>query len=121
MRIKLDENMPFRLVESLAQLGHQTDTVENEGLVGGLDPQVWEAAQRHERFFITQDLHFSDVRQFEPGSHHGLLLLRLHKPGRNALLQRVQSLFQAENVEDWRGCFVVVTDSKIRVRSPKRT
>jgi hypothetical protein len=34
-------------------------------------------AQRAGRFLVTQDLDFSDVRRFEPGSHHGLLLVRL--------------------------------------------
>ena len=34
MKIKLDENLPFRLVEILSQLGHETDTISQEGLKG---------------------------------------------------------------------------------------
>jgi predicted nuclease of predicted toxin-antitoxin system len=77
---------------------------------------VWKAAQRGGRFLITQDLDFSDIRRFRPGTHHGLLLVRLRVPGRTALVRRVQSLFEEEDVERWRGCFVVVTDTKLRVR-----
>lgn len=118
MKIKLDENLPGRLAHALEQLGHDTDTILQEGLSGRNDPQVWEAAQEAERFFITQDLDFSDIRSFLPGTHHGILLVRLRDPGRNALLKRVQNLFQTEAVENWKRCFVVVTDRKLRIRHP---
>lgn len=122
MKVKLDENLPARLARALADLGHDTNTVPQEGLGGKDDATVWGAAQTAERFFITQDLNFADIRHFLPGSHRGLLLVRLRDPGRDALFQRVRALFQTEAVESWRGCFVVVTDHKIRVRHPaKRT
>ena len=41
-------------------------------------------------------------------------------PGRNALLNRIQTIFRIEEIERWQGCFVVVTDHKIRVRYPKK-
>ncbi len=120
MRIKLDENLPLRLTHILCQQGHETDTVPQEGLAGEDDAHVWQAAQTTGRFFITQDLDFSDVRRFVPGAHHGLLLVRLRDPGRNALVRRVRSLFQTENVEAWKQCFVVATEHKVRVRAPKK-
>lgn len=120
MRIKLDENLPLRLAHILSQQGHETDTVPQEGLAGQDDAHVWQAAQLAGRFFITQDLDFSDVRRFAPGTHHGLLLVRLRDPGRKALVRRVRSLFQTENVEAWKQCFVVATEHKIRVRAPRQ-
>ena len=119
MKIKLDENLPFRLVGILSELGHEIDTIPREGLKGCNDEQVWEAAQRSGRFLITQDLNFSNINLFEPGTHYGLLLIRLRGPGRNALLKRIQTIFQSEEVERWQGCFVVITEHKIRVRPPK--
>ena len=119
MKAKLDENLPARLVRALADLGHDADTVFQEGLSGRDDEVVWDATQAAGRFFITQDLNFADVRRFLPGSHHGLLLIRLRDPGREALFRRVHSLFQTESVEEWHRCFVVVTDHKIRVRAPR--
>ncbi len=119
MKIKLDENLPFRLVSILSKLGHAIDTVPQEGLKGYNDERIWEAAQRSGCFLITQDLNFSNINLFKPGTHYGILLVRLRDPGRNALLNRVQRIFQTEEVERWQGCFVVVTDHKIRIRSPK--
>ena len=58
------------------------------------------------------------MRQFEPGTHHGLMLLRLKVPGRKALGDRVRLLFQTEDVESWARCLVIVTPRKTRVRRP---
>ena len=118
MNIKLDENLPERLVAVLGGLGHDVDTVRSEQLAGYDDADVWSAAQSAGRFLITQDLDFSDLRRYTPGTHAGLLLLRLAKPGRDALLERVSMLFATEPVDEWRRCLVVATDRKVRVKRP---
>jgi predicted nuclease of predicted toxin-antitoxin system len=87
MKIKLDENIPAGVAGILNGLGHDTDTVPQERLAGRDGRIVWEAAQQSERFLITQDLDFSDLRRFVPGSHHGLLLIRLRRPGPRRLTQ----------------------------------
>jgi predicted nuclease of predicted toxin-antitoxin system len=118
MKLKLDENLPESLVAKLAALGHDVDNVRQEGLIGRDDPDIWIAAQQEGRFLLTQDLDFSDVRQFQPGSHHGLLLIRLPESGQLALSRRIVDTFQREDVESWSGCFVVLSDHKLRVRRP---
>lgn len=82
MKIKLDENLPFGLATILKDLGHDVDTVNDERLIGHVDEDIWDAAQKESRFLITQDLDFSDSRRFAPGSHHGILLIRLRSPNR---------------------------------------
>lgn len=118
MRIKLDENLPATLAEELRKLGYDTHTVHDEGLAGSIDPDIWAAAQSEGRFLITQDLDFSDSRQFVPGTHAGILLVRLRSPGRVALTQTVTRLFATEDVVGWDGCFVVATERKLRVHKP---
>ena len=118
LRIKLDENLPEALVPVLAELGHETDTVPQENLAGQADETVWDAAQQAGRFLITQDLDFSNSHKFVPGTHQGILLLRLRDPGRLALLQIVEMLFNTEPVDSWRGCLVVATERKLRVLRP---
>jgi predicted nuclease of predicted toxin-antitoxin system len=119
MKIKLDENMPLRLAQILSRYGHQTDTVPQEGLTGREDAEIWETAQQAGCFLITQDLDFSDIRRFTPGTHHGLLLVRLREPGRDALVRKVDEIYQTEAVASWQGCSVIVTERKIRVRRPE--
>jgi predicted nuclease of predicted toxin-antitoxin system len=106
VNIKLDENLPERLVSELWALGHVVDTVRTEHLAGRDDTDIWQAAQSVDRFLITQDLDFSDVRRYTPGTHAGLLLVRLVRPGRDALGARVTMLFATEPVDHWRGCLL---------------
>jgi predicted nuclease of predicted toxin-antitoxin system len=77
VKIKLDENLPDRLVTVFTGLGHDVDTIHAEHLIGRADSEVWSAVQAAQRFLITQDLDFSDMPRFTPGTHAGLLLVRL--------------------------------------------
>jgi predicted nuclease of predicted toxin-antitoxin system len=119
MKIKLDENLPLRLANSLRELGHDVHTLHDEMLLGHTDKDVWETTQKESRFLITQDMDFSDLRQFTPGSHYGILLVRLRSPNGRDLIDRIGGLFQDENVGEWAGCFVVATERKIRVLRPE--
>ncbi|MEP7366444.1 MAG: DUF5615 family PIN-like protein [Acidobacteriota bacterium] len=119
MKIKLDENLPETLLVALQALGHDVDTVRAEGLAGCNDADVWQAAQSVGRFLITQDLDFSDARKYQPGTHAGLLLVRLAQPGREALAARVATLFATEAADQWHGCIVVATEHKLRVKRPE--
>lgn len=116
MRLKLDENMPARLASVLLARGFDVHTTEQEGLSGHTDAEVFEKAQSEGRFLITQDMDFSDTRRFRPGVHAGILLVRLREPGRASLLRRVETLFETESVDEWKGCLVIATERKIRIR-----
>jgi predicted nuclease of predicted toxin-antitoxin system len=118
MKIKLDENLLLLLATLLHDLGHDVHTLHDELLLGHSDREIWETTQKESRFLITQDMDFSDLRKFVPGSHHGILLVRLRSPNRRDLIERIEELFQKENVSKWAGCFVVATERKIRVLKP---
>ena len=123
MKIKLDENLPTTLAERLRGLDHDVETVHQEGMEGEKDDPIWNAAQAEGRFLITQDLDFSDIRKFSPGSHSGILLVRLHEPGRLALTLIIEEVFASNDVTGWLGCFIVLTERKLRIIRPglKRT
>jgi predicted nuclease of predicted toxin-antitoxin system len=118
MKLKLDENLPEALVRELTMLGHNVDNVRLEGFAGQNDGNIWKAAQESEWFLITQDLDFSDIRNFAPGTHCGLMLVRLQNPGRKALAERIAEAFTIQDAESWARCFVLLTDHKLRVRRP---
>lgn len=119
MNLKLDENLPRILCVALNDLGHDVHSVFDEKLIGRPDADIWSAAQREERFLVTQDLDFSDTRKFIPGGHHGILLIRLGSPSRSNLVSRLRQIFENESVDNWKGCFVVATERKIRIQRPK--
>lgn len=118
MKFKLDENLPLPIAVELRARTHDVQTVGDEGLTGYADAVIWQAAQDEGRILITQDLDFSDTRKFQPGTHHGIVLLRLQSPSRRNLIVRTIELLETENVSGWAGCFVVVTERKIRIKKP---
>lgn len=112
---KLDENMPRDAAQGLRDLGHDVDTALDEGLGGKNDLAVWAATQADGRFFVTHDLDFSDVRKFPPGTHHGILLVRLEDLEKPDVPELLAAWFATESVETWADALVVATSRKIRV------
>lgn len=118
MRLKLDENIPATLAAPLRALGHDVDTSIDEGLLGEKDEAVWMASQQSQRALITQDLDFSDARKFAPGSHHGIILVRLFAPSREAIIDRVVQALSLAAADEWSRCVVVISEKKVRIRLP---
>jgi predicted nuclease of predicted toxin-antitoxin system len=84
LKIKVDEDLPKAVTESLRRVIPDTLTVLDEGLSGALDPKLWDIAQGEGRFLITGDNAFANIRKYPPGTHHGVLLLR---PNDNGIFQ----------------------------------
>ncbi|QNN22202.1 DUF5615 family PIN-like protein [Planctomycetales bacterium ZRK34] len=118
MKIKLDENLPTEAAELFAEHGHDVHTVPDENLTGRDDRTIFDAARSEHRVLITQDLDFSDVRRYQPGTHPGIVLVRLREPSRRLIVERLRQVLADEAVETWPGCFVVLSDRKLRVRRP---
>ena len=93
MRIKLDEN-----------------------LAGEPNKRIWHACSLEDRFLITQDLDFSDVRKYPPGTHAGIMILRVADDSRENLISVVLQAFQEQDTDAFQRALVVVTDVKIRIR-----
>jgi predicted nuclease of predicted toxin-antitoxin system len=118
VRIKLDENIPQSAAAGLSALGHEVHTVGDEGLSGKSDHEVWTVVQAERRFLVTQDLDFSDERQFAAGRHQGILLVRLPDSEQWRLTDYLAAWFSTPDAETWDRCFVVATLNKVRVRRP---
>src|SRR5438552_2522013 len=101
MNIKLDEKLPKRLAATLRQLGNDVDTVGDEHLLGAADDEVWAATQRERRLLITLDRAFGDIRRFPPGTHGGIVLLRLDDTSFRLILNRISELCSAQMRQDW--------------------
>jgi predicted nuclease of predicted toxin-antitoxin system len=119
LKIKLDENMPAAAKVAAETLGHDVETVADEGMQGAPDRDVFEAAQRESRFLITLDVDFGDVRQYPPGSHAGIAILRLDSTDFQTTTDAVRRLLTSHELGDLTRCLVVVRKHLIRVRRPE--
>ena len=120
MKLKLDENIPASAAARLTALGLDVDTVLAEGLQGRPDGDVWTAAQSEGRMLVTQDLDFSDLRAFAPGTHAGLFLVRLPDSEQWRLADYLVGWFAGPDVSTWHACLIVATPNKLRIQRPSR-
>lgn len=119
--VKLDENLGRTHAELLNCAGYSADRVTDQGLSGATDPVVWARVVAEGRFFITLDLDFSDVRQFPPGSHPGLLLIRPRIASREAVTEILERVIREYPLEGLQSCFVVADPKHTRIRRPPQT
>lgn len=118
MRIKLDENLPADTVGVLADLGHDVDTVVSERLGGAPDRDVVAAASEARRLLVTLDRGLGDIRSYPPGSHSGIVVLRVDDQSAPALVETLQTLAENHDLADLARCVVVVRRHLVRVRRP---
>jgi len=118
VKIKLDENIPVSTSQVLMEIGHDVETVIGEGLAGHDDPTVLAAASAEERLLVTLDRGFGDVRAYPPGSHGGIVVLRPDSQAVSSVLSTVSSLTTHHDLEQFRGCIVIVRGHLVRVRRP---
>lgn len=76
MRLLIDENLSFRLVDILADCFPNSYHVRELGLRGASDEQVWEYAGKEGLVILTKDWDFQ-VRSVFRGSPPKVILLRL--------------------------------------------
>ncbi|MCS6830858.1 MAG: DUF5615 family PIN-like protein [Armatimonadota bacterium] len=117
-RIKLDENLGRTHQRFLQSLGYDTELVVDERLSGASDEAVWKRVCEEDRFFITLDIDFSDIRRYQPGSHPGVLLLRPETRGRQSVLQVLQRVCEEFSLQSLYRCVAVADATKTRVRRP---
>jgi predicted nuclease of predicted toxin-antitoxin system len=113
VRFKLDENLPVELAAELRAMGHDTDTVADEGLCGEADPAIVEAASIADRILLTLDKGIADVRSQRRAA---VVLFRPDSAGRRAVLSFVCERIPRIAAMDLAGRVAVVGPSRIRLR-----
>ena len=118
MRLKLDENMPADARAVLEELGHDADTAESEGLACAVDDDVLASARSTGRFLITMDRGMGDIRRHPPGSHAGVVVLRVGDQRSPVVLEVLRTFLTNHDLASLAGCTVVVHGHLVRVRRP---
>ncbi len=116
MIIKIDENLPDELADDIRALGHQADTVHQEGLTGASDPVILERTRSEGRVLLTMDKGIADIRAYPPSQHAGIVLFRLRASGRKYVSDFVRRQLPALLGQDLSGRLVVISESGFRSR-----
>lgn len=116
MRFKIDEHLPAELASDLRALGHDADTVADEGLAGASDAILMRLIRQEDRVLLTMDKGIADVRAYPPDQYAGVVLFRPATQGRGATLAFVRRHLPILLREDCRGRLLVVSETGIRFR-----
>ena len=116
MKVKLDENVTAAAVALLAEHSHDVDTVPTERLTGAKDAVVMEACRSDSRMLVTFDVGFGDVRAYPPGSHPGIVLLRISDQRPDNTLDLLRRFLSQHSLDDLAAALVVVSDTRVRIR-----
>ena len=119
MRIKLDENLPVSLAAGLT--GPVATTWKQ------WPARAWSARLTfpysvprfsEERMIFTLDRGFGDIRAYPPGSHPGIVVLRVDDQSARAVTRAALTLVDGHDLEDLAGTVAIAQHGGLRVRRP---
>ena len=116
MRFKLDENLPFELVELFSAAGHDAVTVLDQDLGGASDPDLASTCVHEGRAIVTLDTDFADIRTYPPGAYSGIVVFRLESQARDHILEIGARFLRALSDALLDGQLWIVEESRIRIR-----
>jgi len=116
LKVAVGEGLPRKAIQVLRERGYDAVSVIQLGLGGWKDPQLWIAIQKDERFLVTADKGFGDIRVYPPGKHFGVLLLRPDEDGIRPVLELLEQVLDSYKLEDLVGTTTVATPRGIRMR-----
>lgn len=108
--------MPTEIAELLNRHGCDALTVRDQGWLGKADDELWRRVQGEQRWLVTADKEFADLRRYPPGSHAGLILLRSSEESRADYLDLVGIVLDRVKLDESGGAVVVVTRRGVRIR-----
>jgi predicted nuclease of predicted toxin-antitoxin system len=112
----VDESLPRAVTRALLAEGHDVLDARDVGLRGATDDDVFARALHGARILISGDVDFANTLRFPPGSHAGIIVLRLPNswsPSARAL-RAVTIIAEALHYLA-EGALVIVDAARIRV------
>ena len=114
MKLLADENTHGRIVEWLRSEGHDVIWAA-ESLRGQSDDEVLDAARKNDRLLLTSDTDFGNLVYQSRLKARGVVLLRIEKMPIVERIARVAFVWAVIEANS-RGKFIVVTETRVRVR-----
>ena len=117
MRFLLDEAISPRVVDLLAEAGHDAVHARDVGLTGASDPIVLDRAVQDDRILVTLDTEFGALVAHSQATLPSILLFRgavTRRPERQAALLVANLDAFADDIAA--GAVVVIGDNRVRVR-----
>jgi predicted nuclease of predicted toxin-antitoxin system len=116
MHIKVDEDIPPIAAQWLQDRDFAASTVVEQGMGGWKDAELWKIVHADEQFLLTADKGFGDIRNYPPGTHAGILLLRPDDDGIRPILDLLHMIVTQIDLAQLKGTVSVATPRGLRIR-----
>lgn len=111
-----DENVFLPIVRELRRLGNDVLDIKEQNLTGIADPDVYQMAVDQKRVLLTMDKDFTNILKYSPGTHPGIIVLKLYRLPVTTTTNIFIHAFNALNETDILGNIVIIDRFKTRVR-----
>ena len=118
MRFLIDADLPRAVALRIRREGHDAVDVRDVGLGAASDAEIARRARDERRCLVSGDFGFADVRNYEPMSYAGILVLSL-PAGATArlILQLIEDVMQQpEILARLDGRLAIVEPGRLRLR-----
>ena len=116
MKFLLDENFPKSAEKLLIELGHQVIDIRGTELQGIDDFRLFELAQENVAVLLTTDRDFYHTVPLRYPNHHGVIVIALKQPNRNATLAKLRWIVSQDFIETIDSTIYLLRDRSYRVR-----
>ncbi|MCS3917669.1 DUF5615 family PIN-like protein [Fervidibacter sacchari] len=116
VKVLADENIFPAIVNFLRQKGLDVVSVQEKGLTGATDDEVFEIAQKEQRALITFDRHFANILRYPPSKHCGIIVIRIHPPLLSIVLAALEGFLQKFDLTTLCGALIILRENGFRVR-----
>lgn len=117
MNFKIDENLPAECGALLREAGYGADTVAEENLAGADDSAIARSVRAEGRVLITLDLDFANIQAYPPSMQPGIIVLRLKRQDKHAVLGLMRRVVSALKTRLPAGDLWIVEPDRIRFRA----
>ncbi len=117
LRFLVDEDCPLSLETLLKDKGHDAIHVKTSGLSGTKDSEIFIFAQKEHRIIVSRDLGWSNIKNYPPNTHCGLIILRFpFEAIAIEIRQALEQFIDQVNLPEIIGATVIVDQNKFRIR-----
>jgi len=117
VKFKVDENLPEEVTQLLRDAGWDALSVVDQKMGGEDDPTLARVCEAEDRILVTFDRGFTDIRTYPPTIGPGMIVLRLKRQDKPAVLTVAARVIQTLMHRDLKNELWIVHDNRIRIRS----
>lgn len=107
----------YRVTEvAVAEWGHDLQPARDVGLADAANGDILGHAITHGRVLLTRDMHFSNILLYPPGTHQGIVVLKIHPAWLTQVHAVLRQFLGATPEENISGALAIVDRAKWRIR-----